>query len=121
MQKVVVTGYIVFILLCVLMLAGIAHARPWCGLYARSHLVSQDPGPAYNLACRWLQYGRPTYAHQGAMVIWCNGRHHHVGKITGPCQTDANGNQACVVTSGNDGGRVRTRLRSVAGAVFREG
>jgi hypothetical protein len=87
----------------------------WCGIYARSHLVSRDPGTKYNIACNWQGYGSPSYAHEGAMVVWCSRHHHHVGKITGPC----NGGM-CVVTSGNDGGMVRSRLRSVAGAIFRE-
>jgi hypothetical protein len=39
---------------------------------------------------------------------------HHVGVITGRA---ANGQW--IVKSGNDGGRVRERPRSVAGAVFR--
>jgi hypothetical protein len=92
-----------------------ASAIPWCGIWARAHLVAADPGPRYNLACNWKEWGSPTDAHQGALVVWCSRGHHHVGKIVGPC--DANG--ACEVTSGNDGGRVRTRMRSVRGAVFR--
>jgi hypothetical protein len=94
-------------------------ATAWCGMYARHHLVYSDPGPRYNLACNWLDYGSSTYAHEGAIVVWCAKGHHHVGKITGPCRSDANGNRVCVVTSGNDGGAVRTRERSVAGAQFR--
>lgn len=97
------------------LLTGAAEARSrWCGDYARHHLVNADPGTSYNLACNWRHYGSATYAQLGAIVVWCNGRHHHVGKITGPC----NGS-LCMVTSGNDGGAVRSRVRSVAGAVFR--
>jgi hypothetical protein len=98
------------------LLTGAAEARhvPWCGIYARSHLVNSDPGARFNLACNWRHYGSATYAHEGALVVWCNGRHRHVGKITGPC----NGS-VCIVTSGNDGGAVRTRARSVASASFR--
>jgi hypothetical protein len=105
--------------LSVLLSTSAAHAHhhvPWCGIYARSHLVSRDPGTAFNLACNWLRWGRPTTPVIGAIVVWCNGHHHHVGKITGPC----NGS-VCVVTSGNDGNAVRTRARSVAGAAFRVG
>jgi hypothetical protein len=102
------------ILLC--FVPTIASARPWCGDYARSHLVSHDPGPRYSLACNWKDWGHATSAHVGAIVVWCSRGHHHVGKITG---TDASGNY--IVTSGNDGGRVRSRVRSVAGATFREG
>jgi hypothetical protein len=86
----------------------------WCGNFARHNLVASDPGTKYNLACNWKNWGRPTTAQPGAMVIWCSPRHRHVGKIVGPC----NG-QMCLVKSGNDGGAVRTRMRSVAGAVFR--
>ena len=46
----------------------------------------------------------------GAVVVW----NHHVGMITG---RTAGGQW--IVKSGNDGGRVRERPRSVAGAVFR--
>jgi hypothetical protein len=92
-----------------------ASAIPWCGAYARAHLVAADPGVKYNLACNWKNWGSPTFAHEGAMVVFCSRHHRHVGKITGAC--DANGN--CVVTSGNDGGKVRERVRSVAGASFR--
>jgi hypothetical protein len=91
-------------------------AGRWCGNYARTHLVNRDPGTAYNLACNWQNWGSPSYAHEGAMVVWCSKHHHHVGKITGPCSGNV-----CVVTSGNDGHAVRTRARSVAGAIFREG
>ena len=92
-----------------------AYARgQLCGDFARHNLVSSDPGSKYNLACNWRDWGRATSAQVGAMVIWCSGHHHHVGKIVGPC----NGNM-CLVRSGNDDGAIRTRVRSVAGAVFR--
>jgi len=92
-----------------------AYARgKWCGHYARHNLVSSDPGSNYNLACNWRNWGQATSAQVGAMVVWCSGRHHHVGKIVGAC----NGNM-CLVMSGNDGGAIRTRMRSVTGAVFR--
>ena len=92
-----------------------AYARGMlCGEFARHNLVSSDPGSKYNLACNWRDWGRATSAQVGAMVIWCSGHHHHVGKIVGPC----NGNM-CLVRSGNDDGAIRTRVRSVAGAVFR--
>ena len=86
----------------------------WCGQFARHNLVDSDPGSKYNLACNWRDWGRATSAQVGAMVIWCSRHHRHVGKIVGPC----NGNM-CLVKSGNDNGAVRTRMRSVAGAVFR--
>ena len=89
---------------------------PWCGIYARKHLVASDPGPAFNPACEWLEWGSPTSPHVGAPVIWrrAKGRG-HIGKTTG---TDANEN--FLITSGNDGGAVRTRARSITGTRFRE-
>jgi hypothetical protein len=103
------------LIMSLVLLSTAAEARSrWCGSYARTNLVQVDPGTKYNLACNWRGYGSPSYAHEGAMVVWCSGRHHHVGKITGPC----NGNM-CMVTSGNDGHAVRSRMRSVAGATFR--
>jgi hypothetical protein len=92
-----------------------AHAdvRPkaWCGFYARHNLVTHDPGIAYNLASNWRHYGRPSPVPcLNCMVVF----NHHVGKIVGPCH-----GYNCVITSGNDGGAVRTRERSVAGAEFR--
>ena len=88
-----------------------SHAgRPaaWCGWYMRSQ-VGSDPGPEYDLARAWAHYGvnasGPTV---GVIVVW----RHHVGKIVA---FDGNGNP--VVKSGNDGHRVRTRVRSVSNAI----
>jgi hypothetical protein len=67
-------------------------------------------GPEMNLARNWARWGGPSGPRVGAVVAWP----HHVGLITG--QT-ASGEW--IVRSGNDGGRVRERPRSVAGAVFR--
>ncbi|HEV7464612.1 MAG TPA: hypothetical protein VGN85_12035 [Methyloceanibacter sp.] len=67
-------------------------------------------GPEMNLARNWAHWGRPTSPQMGAVVVWP----HHVGLITGQ---GANGQW--IVRSGNDGGSVRERPRSVAGAVFR--
>ena len=82
----------------------------WCGWYARHHLVGRDPGRRFNLAREWARYGsrspRPVV---GVIVAWF----HHVGKIVGP--RDRHGRW--LVKSGNDSGRVRTRYRSVAGAI----
>jgi hypothetical protein len=84
-------------------------ARParWCGWWLRTQLGG---GPELNLARNWKSWGRPSGAQIGAVVVWS----HHVGIITGRA---ANGQW--IVKSGNDGGRVRERPRSVAGAVFR--
>jgi hypothetical protein len=86
-----------------------AGPRPgkWCGWWMRTQ---RGGGPEFNVAWNWRKYGSPTVPQVGAVVIW----RHHVGEITG--QT-ADGRW--IVRSGNDGGRVRERARSVAGAVFR--
>jgi hypothetical protein len=82
---------------------------PWCGCYLR-HLLGVA-STAYNLAREWVHYGHATTAHVGAVVVWA----HHVGKIVGGSPGHWE------VLSGNDGHRVRTRVRSVAGAIaFRE-
>jgi surface antigen len=83
--------------------------RKWCGWWMRTQLGG---GPEYNLAANWRHYGRPSGPQVGAVVVWP----HHVGIINGRA---ANGRW--IVKSGNDGGRVRERARSVAGAVFRVG
>jgi hypothetical protein len=81
--------------------------RAWCGWYMRQQ-VGGDPGPQYNLARSWAHYGSnaggPTV---GAIVVW----RHHVGKIVG------RENGQWIVQSGNDGHAVRTRPRSLAGAI----
>ena len=84
-------------------------ARParWCGWWMRTQ---KGGGPELNLACNWKNWGRPSGPRVGAVVVWS----HHVGMITG---RTASGQW--IVKSGNDGGRVRERPRSVAGAVFR--
>lgn len=86
-------------------------ARParWCGWWMRSQ---KGGGPELNLARNWANWGSPSGPKVGAVVVWS----HHVGMITG---RTANGQW--IVKSGNDGGRVRERPRSVAGAVFRTG
>jgi hypothetical protein len=86
-------------------------ARPsrWCGWWMRSQLGG---GPELNLARNWKNWGRPSGPQVGAVVVWSS----HVGIITGRTSSGQ-----WVVKSGNDGGRVRERPRSVAGAVFRVG
>lgn len=65
-----------------------------------------------NRAIEWAGVGRPTTAHAGAIVVWP----HHVGKIVSVTSSDR-----AIVLSGNDGHRVRTRERSLRGAVaFRD-
>jgi hypothetical protein len=83
-------------------------ARPaaWCGWEMRQ-LVGSDPGPSYNLARNWAHWGHAGPVGVGAVVVW----RHHVGKIVG--QQDGQ----WVIQSGNDGHALRTRARSIAGAI----
>ena len=83
-------------------------ARPaaWCG-WAMRHFVSRDPGPSYNLARNWAHWGRAGAPGVGAIVVWP----HHVGKIVG------RDGKFWVVKSGNDGHMIRSRPRSIAGAI----
>jgi hypothetical protein len=83
--------------------------RQWCGWWMRTQ---RGGGRELNVAWNWSRWGRASGAQVGAVVVW----RHHVGEIVGRA---ANGKW--LVRSGNDGGRVRTRARSVAGAVFRMG
>ncbi len=84
-----------------------AGRRPgkWCGWWMRTQFGG---GVQFNRARTWATRGRPTLPQIGAIVVWP----HHVGLITG---RSADGRW--IVTSGNDGGRVRTRPRSVKGAI----
>lgn len=81
--------------------------RAWCGWWMRTQ---RGGGPAFNVAWNWRNYGRSTAPQVGAVVVW----RHHVGEIVGRAS-----NGMWIVRSGNDGGTVRTRPRSVSGAVFR--
>jgi hypothetical protein len=78
----------------------------WCGWEMRQ-LVSGDPGPQFNLARNWTHWGQAGPAGVGAVVVW----QHHVGKIVG--QQDGE----WIIESGNDGHALRTRARSIAGAI----
>jgi hypothetical protein len=79
----------------------------WCGWYMRQQ-VGSDPGPKYNLARAWAQYGSNAGGPAvGTIVVW----RHHVGEIVG----QENGHW--IVRSGNDGHFVRSRPRSLAGAI----
>jgi hypothetical protein len=79
----------------------------WCGWYMRGQ-VGSDSGPNYNLARSWAHYGSNAGGPSvGAIVVW----RHHVGKIV------AQENGQWIVQSGNDGHAVRTRPRSLAGAI----
>ena len=89
---------------------GDGRPRAWCGWYMRQ--IKGVADTAYNLARNWAHWGRATSPHVGAVVVWP----HHVGQIVGQA---ANGQW--LVNSGNDGHAVRTRARSLSGAIaFRE-
>lgn len=81
--------------------------RKWCGWWMRTQ---RGGGPEYNVAWNWRNYGRPASPQVGAVVVW----RHHVGEIVGQA---ANGRW--LIRSGNDGGAVRTRARSIQGALVR--
>lgn len=81
--------------------------RRWCGWWMRSQ---RGGGPHLNVAWNWSRWGSPTSPQVGAVVVW----RHHVGEIVGQAP-----NGRWLVRSGNDGNAVRTRARSVSGAVFR--
>lgn len=81
--------------------------RRWCGWWMRTR---RGGGPEFNIAWNWRKWGNPSGPQVGAVVVWRN----HVGEITG---RTASGQW--IVRSGNDGGAVRERARSVAGAIFR--
>jgi hypothetical protein len=77
----------------------------WCGWYMRRLLGVANP--AFNLARNWAHWGHAGAPGVGAVVVWP----HHVGKIVG-----REGGE-WVIQSGNDGHAVRTRPRSIAGAI----
>ena len=87
-------------------------ARAWCGAFMR--LVMRAAGypdlPSGDLAAAWARYGHPSAPQPGAVVVWP----HHVGLITA-----VHGDGLATVISGNDGRRVRERVRSIARAVMR--
>lgn len=88
----------------------IAEARsrglPWCGIYLGKHLGKPDR--KLWIARNWAHVGSPASPGAGVVVVW----RHHVGIIVGRA---ANGQY--IVHSGNDSGSVRTRPRSIAGAI----
>ena len=81
----------------------------WCGWWMRTQ---KGGGAHLNLAANWRRWGSASSPQIGAVVVWS----HHVGMITGRA---ANGQW--IVKSGNDGGRVRERARSIADASIRVG
>jgi hypothetical protein len=81
--------------------------RSWCGWWLAQHRGIRDA--RLNLARNWAHlYGSPSNPQPGAVVVWRN----HVGELVEHVSGDV-----WVVRSGNDGRAVRTRARSVAGAI----
>jgi hypothetical protein len=82
-------------------------AHAWCGSYLSKYLGKPDRRLA--LARAWASEGSNAGGPGiGVVVVWS----HHVGIITG--QTP---DGQWIVHSGNDGGAVRTRPRSIARAI----
>ena len=82
--------------------------QKWCGWQMRKEVWS-DPGPAFNRAIEWKRYGTAARGPAvGVIVVWP----HHVGKIVGRDETGR-----WIVRSGNDGGALRERARSLRGVV----
>jgi hypothetical protein len=80
---------------------------PGAGWFMRGQ-VGSDPGRSFNLARSWARYGSNAGGPSvGVIVVW----RHHVGKIVG------HENGQWIIQSGNDGRAVRTRPRSIAGAI----
>ena len=90
------------------MLQSMTKPQAWCGWYMRQ--VEHVGDRAYDRAANWAHYGEPAFAPApGVIVVWP----HHVGVIRGG--PDGAGNW--LIESGNDGNAVRTRFRSLAGAI----
>lgn len=79
----------------------------WCGWWMRTQ---RGGGPEFNVAWNWRNYGSAASPQVGAVVVW----RHHVGQIVGQASDGR-----WLIQSGNDGGAVRTRPRSISGAVIR--
>ncbi len=83
------------------------HGTPWCGIYLSHYLGKHDGNLA--LARNWAHEGSPASGPGvGVVAVWP----HHVGIITGQAPDGE-----WIVHSGNDGGAVRTRPRSLAGVI----
>jgi hypothetical protein len=83
------------------------YGRAWCGAYLSAYLGRNDRRLA--LAREWAREGSNAGGPGiGVVVVWP----HHVGIITGQAP-----NGEWLVHSGNDGGAVRTRARSLRGAI----
>lgn len=79
------------------------HGMPWCGLWMSQHVYGRSIRPLW-IARNWARVGRP--AHGPAPGVIGVQRHHvfRVVSVAGP--------GLVLAISGNDGNRVRTRIRS---------
>lgn len=78
----------------------------WCGCYLAHQLGMAHRKDLWS-ARAWVRVGRPTRPRIGAVVVW----RHHVGVIVGKKR------EGWVIKSGNDGNRVRIRVRSIRAAI----
>lgn len=102
---------LILVLTMLILLISSVEARPygaparWCGFQMRLWFGG---GPYLNLARNWAYVGyRARGPRIGVIVVW----RHHVGFITG------HNGRSWIVKSGNDGGRVRERPRSLRGVI----
>lgn len=78
----------------------------WCGCYL-AHYFGMPHRKDLWRARNWAHVGRATRPRVGAIVVWRN----HVGVIVGKTA------RGWVVKSGNDGNRVRSRVRTIHNAI----
>lgn len=81
--------------------------RRYCGWYMRRLFGG---GPQYNRARNWANRGTPTHPRPGAIIAWKS----HVGLLVKQVRGDI-----WIVHSGNDGGKIRSRPRSIRGGITR--
>ena len=80
---------------------------PWCGCWLRLRHGISDA--SLNAARQWARVGRPAFGPgRGVIAVWA----HHVGEIT-----ENLGGGMVRMISGNDGNRVRDRVRSLRGVI----
>lgn len=108
MKRFIATAKLAAVVLLAAASAAEAKRLPWCGIYMNSYfgMSKRSLWVARNWAREGVAASGPTV---GAVVVW----RHHVGVIAGP--PDARGRW--LVHSGNDGNAVRTRYRSLRGAI----
>lgn len=84
----------------------------WCGCWLRHHFNMAST--ALNLARNWAGVGSHATIDSGNVIVW----NHHVGLYNGVRQ--GRSGTEVLLTSGNDGGAVRTRwfsVRALGGAI----